>query len=363
VLGSGYAAMLLFALARLAEGVWAFLLRTRTLRRARLVELNRKLLQRRGERFIGWMAMLLWVAAVLDSAGLLSGARDVVVGILTATLTIGTFSIALRDVLAFALTVWLSFLFSRFARFVLEEDVYPRVRLPRGLPYALSNMLHYTVLLVGFFIALAASGLNLDRFALLAGAFGVGIGFGLQNVVNNFVSGLILLFERPIQVGDTVQIGAVSGEVRHIGIRSSTLRTFDGADVIVPNGNLIADAVTNWTLSDRMRRIDIGIGAAYGSDPERVLELLRGVAAAHALVLEHPPPVALFTAFGDSALTFELRCWTDRFEQWTAIRSELAVALHKTFKEAGIDIPFPQRDVNVNLSTPLQVRVVERESK
>jgi small-conductance mechanosensitive channel len=296
------------------------------------------MLQQRGERLIAWLTVVLWALAVLQNAELLQPARETLARMVSARLTVGAFSISLRDVLAFAFTVWLSFQFSRFTRFVLEEDVYPRVRLARGLPYAFSNILHYTILLIGFFIALAASGLNLDRFALLAGAFGVGIGFGLQNVVNNFVSGLILLFERPIQVGDTVQIGSVTGEVRHIGIRSSTLRTFDGAEVIVPNGTFISDMVTNWTLSDRLRRIDIILTVAHNSEPEQVLELLTRVAAAHPLVLEHPPPTALLTSFSDTALTLELRCWTDRFEQWTLIRSQLAISLSKALHEAEIAV-------------------------
>lgn len=338
VLGSGYAAMLLYALQRFAQGVWAFLLRTPTLRRARLVQHYRALLQQRGDRLLAWLAVGLWGLATLRSSELLAPLRDAAVALFGAALTVGTFSLSLGDLAAFAVTVWMSFLVSRFTRFVLEEDVYPRVRLTRGLPYALSNIVHYVILFVGFLIALAATGVNLDRFALLAGAFGVGIGFGLQNVVNNFVSGLILLFERPIQVGDTIQIGAISGEVRRIGIRSSTLRTFEGAEVIVPNGTFVSDMVTNWTLSDRLRRIDLSISVAYGSDPEQILTLLRGVASGHPLVLDHPPPVALLTAFGDTALTFELRCWTDRFEQWAFIRSELAIALNKAMTEAGIAV-------------------------
>ena len=141
--------------------------------------------------------------------------------------------------------------------------------------------MHYAVLLLGFLLAISAAGVDLNKVSLLAGAFGVGIGFGLQNVVNNFVSGLILLYERPVQLGDMVEVGGTTGEVRRIGIRSSTIRTPQGAEVIVPNSNLISDRVVNWTLSDRRRRMDIKVGVAYGTDPERVLALLVGVARAH----------------------------------------------------------------------------------
>ncbi len=164
------------------------------------------------------------------------------------------FSISLGDIFAFAVTVWLAFLLSRFVRFVLEEDVYPRVNLAGGMPYAVSTILHYVILLLGFFIAIAAFGVDLSKFTILAGAFGVGLGFGLQNIVNNFVSGLILLFERPVKVGDVVQIGEDQGDLKRIGLRASVMRTLQGAEIIVPNGHLISEEVVNWTFSDQLRR-------------------------------------------------------------------------------------------------------------
>jgi potassium-dependent mechanosensitive channel len=163
--------------------------------------------------------------------------------------------------------------------------------------------------------------------------------------VNNFVSGLIVLFERPIRVGDAVQIGDVSGQVRRIGIRSSTVRTWEGAEVIVPNAILVSDRVTNWTPTDRWRRISLPINVSYGSDPEKVLEVLRTVARGHAQVLSNPVPQPLFMAFGDSALLFELRVWTDGLADWMQVRSELAIALNAALRDAGIEIAFPVRQV------------------
>jgi len=232
-------------------------------------------------------------------------------------------------------------------RFVLEEDIYPRLSLARGLPYALSVLIHYAILLLGFLLAVAALGVDMNRVTFLTGAFGVGVGFGLQSVVNNFVSGIILLLERPIQVGDAIQLGDLEGNVRRIGIRSTTVRTWQGAEVIVPNATFISDRVTNWTLSDRRRRIDLPIGVAYGSDPERVLDLLRATALTVPGVIPEPAPLALFKNFGDSALDFEVRAWTDRFEDWLIIKSRLGVAVNAAFKDAGIAIPFPQRDVTI----------------
>ena len=249
--------------------------------------------------------------------------------------------------LAFVLTIWLSFLISSFIRFVLQEDVFPRVRLAPGLPYAVSTLLHYLILFVGFLLGVAALGLDLNKFTVLGGALGVGIGFGLQGVVNNFVCGLIVLFERPVRVGDSVQVGDVWGDVRRIGIRATTLRTYEGAEVLIPNSMLVSERVTNWTLSDRARRADVRVGVAYGTAPERVLELLREVARAAQHAATSPAPLAIFVGFGDSALNFELRVWTDRSENWLQLRSDLSVAVYAALREAGIEIPFPQREVRL----------------
>jgi small-conductance mechanosensitive channel len=257
----------------------------------------------------------------------------------------GSLRLSLGDVLVFALTVWAAFLLSALLRFLTEEEVYPRLNMARGLPSALSSLLHYAVLLVGFLLALGVLGVDLTKLTILAGAFGVGIGFGLQNVVNNFVSGLLVLFERRIDVGDAVEIAGVSGRMQQMGMRACTVRTWEGAEVIVPNAILISDKVTNWTLSDRRRRIDVAVGVAYGTLPEKVLDLLLAVARAHPQILSEPAPVALFLGFGESALRFEMRVWTDRFDLWVQTQSELAVAVYAGLREAGIEIPVPQREL------------------
>jgi small-conductance mechanosensitive channel len=220
------------------------------------------------------------------------------------------------------------------------------------VPHALSTGLNYAVLLVGFLLAVAATGADLGKFSLLAGALGVGIGFGLQNIVNNFISGLILIAERPVMPGDTVELSGMIGEVKRIGARSSTIRTWQGAEVIVPNANLISNEVTNWTLSDRQRRIEIAVGVAYGSPVDRVMQLLRDVGGAHPDILDQPEPNSLFMGFGDSSLDFELRVWTKNFESWYRIRSDLTVAIEKALNEAGIVIPFPQRDLHLKTVDP-----------
>jgi small-conductance mechanosensitive channel len=198
----------------------------------------------------------------------------------------------------------------------------------------------------------ASTGFDLDRFAILIGALGVGIGFGLQSVVNNFVSGLILLFERPVQIGDAVQIGTLEGRIRAIGIRASVVRTWDGAEVVVPNGHLVSEPLINSTLSDKQRRLEVAIGVKYGTDPERVIDLLLEMAKGHPDILEDPPPVVLFQGFGDSSLDFLVRAWTDRWDDGLRIKSELTVGVNRVLAEAGIEIPFPQRDLHLRSVDP-----------
>jgi small-conductance mechanosensitive channel len=219
------------------------------------------------------------------------------------------------------------------------------------MPESISLIVHYATVTIGFIIALAAAGIQMSQFAILAGAFGVGIGFGLQNVVNNFISGLILIFERPIHVGDTIQVGTLTGVVRHIGIRASNVRTYSGSEVIVPNGNLLAGELINWTLSDQIRRVELPVGVAYGTDPNAVLELLIRVAGDHDGVLNNPEPSALFKGFGDSSLDFELRFWAAS-DNWWVVQSGVAVAVCNALGEAGMEIPFPQRDLHVRSVDP-----------
>ncbi len=342
-----YLGVALFAAVRIAdEVVWA-LLRAASAASVRMAMTHADLLRSRGQAAARIAAVGVWAWTALDGFGLLepllAGGRAA----LSASLEVGTLELSLGDLVAFGVAIAAAVAASSMLRFVLEEDVYPRLPLERGMPNAISTFLHYALLLAGFSIALGAAGLDLSRVSLLAGALGVGVGFGLQNVVNNFVSGLILLFERPVNVGDTVQAGALTGEVTRIGVRSSTIRTVEGADVIVPNANLISDQVVNWTLSDRRRRVDVSVGVAYGTDPERVLTLLVDAARKQKDVLAAPPPLALFKGFGESSLDFELRVWIDRIEVFADARSELGLSVYAALREAGIEIPFPQREVTL----------------
>ena len=352
VLGGGALALMLYAGVRILVGVAAFALRVWPLRLLQMVQHYRDLLERRTHRVLIWLAIGMWGLRVLDLVGLNQPARSFVVAALAVNLGRGSIQVTVGDLLEFVLTVWVAYLVSTFVRFVLREDVYPRTGLTRGLSYAISSLLNYVVIALGFVLALGALGIDLTKLTILAGAFGVGIGFGLQSVVNNFVSGLILLFERPIHVGDIVEVGTLSGEVSRIGIRASTVRTWQGAEIIVPNAQLVTERVTNWTLSDRTRRIDLLVGVDYGSAPEKVVEVLEAVARAHPQVMQNPAPQAVVIAFGDSSINFELRAWTNRFEQWPKIQTELAAAMYAALHAAGMTFPFPQREVRLLRDAP-----------
>jgi small-conductance mechanosensitive channel len=344
---SVYAAMILYAATGAFKAGVEASFHTEPAQNLSFIRRRRNVVLRITGRYASLVAGTYWVYLTLRWFEIFDAANALAHSIMAAHLNVGAIQISLGDVIAFVLTVVVAFMLSRLIRFFLEEEALPRMRLRRGVGNAISTLLHYIILLLGFIFALSAAGMDFSRVALFAGAFSVGIGFGLQSVVNNFVSGLILLFERPVQIGDMVEVGTLQGEVRRIGARSSTVRTFDGAEVIVPNANLITEPVVNWTLSDRRRRLDLEVGVAYGTDPEAVLELLEGVAEAHDLVLETPQAQALFLEFGDSSLNFRLRVWIPRFEEGFTIRSQLTVAINAALRDAGITIPFPQRDLHV----------------
>jgi potassium efflux system protein len=266
--------------------------------------------------------------------------------VLTEGWKIGAVDITPRSILVFVLVIWLSIVITRMVRHILEKDVFTRVTVSKGMPHTIILLVRIALITGGFFLAAAAAGMELTNLSIVLGAFSVGIGFGLQNIFNNMVSGLILAFERPIKVGDVVQVGELMGTVLSIGLRSSTVKSFDGAEVIVPNGNLISNEMINWTKSDSNRRMDLRVGVAYGTDPEVVIGIMEAAAAEHPKVNMTHAPMAFFTGFGESSLDFRLLAWTD-IDDRLPVESELNVAINRKLKEAGIEIPFPQRDLHV----------------
>jgi potassium-dependent mechanosensitive channel len=288
-----------------------------------------------------FMLLFIWGAGGRDLGAWLYQAFF---GIKIGSLTISPADILLAVLLFSALSV-----FTRFLQRTLEQSVFPRTRLDIGL----RNSIRATVGYVGFVIAilLAASsvGLNLSSLAMIAGALSVGIGFGLQNIISNFVSGLILLVERPVKVGDWVVVGEYQGYIRKISVRATELATFDRASVFIPNSSLIASPVMNRTHADRDGRIILPVGVAYGSDTHKVRELLLDIARAHTEVKSSPAPGVLFKSFGSDALQFELIAYIYDVDKLLGVTSDLCFGIDKALRECGIAIPFPQRDVHLGL--------------
>jgi potassium-dependent mechanosensitive channel len=312
-----------------------------------LLEMRAGGVERWGSRILGLAASLLWLKSILRLLTIYEGVMRALSDLLQHPIGFDRVHFTLGGALSVVLILLFGYALANGFTFFLKKVVLPKLPLKRGVPYAISSVLYYVLLLLVGLASLSATGVELNKFTVLTGALGVGLGFGLQNIVNNFVSGLILLFERPIHVGDTVEVGGLLGMVRRIGARSSTILTFQGAEVIVPNSNLITNQVINWTLSSQWRRVDVPVGVAYGTDPERVIKLLVGVAESHPGVLLARPPLAFFLGFGESALKFELRFWSDQQDTWFQLQSDVTVAVAKALREAGIEIPFPQRDLHV----------------
>lgn len=292
-------------------------------------------------------ALVGWALYTMDAFRLLRPGQALLAALMSYNIEAGALSLSVGNVLVFALSVLIAVAVARVTRVLLRDHLLNRESLPRGVGNSVASLTYYAILLLGFLIALTAAGFQVGQLAIVLGALGVGIGLGLQNIVGNFVAGLVLIFERPIQPGDTIDIPGVSGTVRDIGMRATTIRTFDGADVVVPNGTLTAANLTNWTLFDQRRRIEIAVGVAYGTDPARVFALLETAARQTPGVASSPSPVVMLTGYGESSLDFVLQVWTNQADRWALIRSDLRTRVLQTLTQAGIEIPYRQVDLNL----------------
>jgi len=261
--------------------------------------------------------------------------------------TIGNVTISITDIVVALLIFLVVTALTRAIQRVLTERVFPQTGLDAGVRNSLSSGLGYVGIAIAATLAVSALGLDLANIALIAGALSVGIGFGLQNIVNNFVSGLILLIERPIKVGDWINVGGHEGHVKQINVRATEIETFQRASVIVPNSELLSTAVINWTHKDRYGRAEVSVGVAYGSDVDKVIEILRACLDANEDILSWPEPSVLFQNFGESSLDFDVRGYISNVERRIIVQSDLRTAINRALAEAGIEIPFPQRDVRI----------------
>jgi len=248
--------------------------------------------------------------------------------------------------------VFFTFL-SRIIREALQNRVLPRTRLEIGARASFVNVVIYAFWILAIFTGINILGINLSSLAFMAGALGIGIGFGLQNVVNNFVSGIILLFDPSIQVGDMVQIGEDWGTINRINIRTTIVQTFDNASLIIPNSEMLSNKVTNWSFKDPKVRREVDVGVAYGSDVQLVRKILLEIVGDMPEIMNDPAPRVDFTDFGDSALIFRVRFWIPSPEFWLGAPTELRFRIDEEFKKNGIEIAFPQQDIHIRSASGL----------
>ena len=303
-------------------------------------------LEKRIIQIIVWGGFTIWVISILNVFHLTKPFFDWLFNFLSTKWTIGTIKLSIGGLLLFIVILFATYYITKFTKIVIEQGILKKTGISKGVVSAVSVTVRYFITTLGIILALSAVGIDLSQFGLVAGALGVGIGFGMQNIVNNFISGLILIYERPIEVGDTIEVGNLLGQVNNIGIRASNVRTYDGSEVVVPNANLISNELINWTLSDNKRRIDLRIGVAYGSDPNKVIELLKSVPMSHENVLKEPEPAVYFNEFGESSLNFRVLFWVP-YDVGLSTKSDVAIGIYNILKENGITIPFPQLDLHV----------------
>ncbi len=243
---------------------------------------------------------------------------------------------------------------------LLVNNIFPRYKLNIGVSQSIATIIRYTLVILGLFIIFQTTGIDLSAIGLLVGALGIGIGFGLQNITNNFISGVVILFERPVKVGDRIEVDDLAGNIVNISARATTIITNDNIAVIIPNSELISTRVINWSHNNRNVRFNFPVGVSYKENPEIIRKLLFEVADANSGVLKKPAPDVLFEKFGESSLDFNLRVWTDEYSDLpNVLKSQLYYAIFKKFKEHNIEIPYPQRDLHLKSGFGKDVEVKE----
>ncbi len=265
---------------------------------------------------------------------------------------IGEIHVSFEAVFTAVLVLFLLLIVTRIVQRWLETELLPRTKLEPSLQLSIVTIFGYVGAITAIGLALSGLGFDLQKVALIAGALSVGIGFGLQSVVSNFVCGLILLTERPIRVGDSIVVKGEEGWVRRVRVRATEIETFDRASVIIPNSEFITGVVKNWTRANTLGRIVIKVGVAYDSDPVQVREVLLDIASAHPQIVQSPPPGVFLLEFGEGALEFELRCVVADVEKALSVRSDLNYAIIKRFREADIEIPHQQRELRWRAEEP-----------
>ena len=345
-------AMILYIITLVFKGMVIFALNSRFFEWSRVIEAGNRNIQVKTSAWTNFAALLIWIWGFFRITGLTSSFRTETLEFINRNWEVGTATISLAQIFAFITVVFVTIILSTALKSILEIEILSRFNLKRGVPSAVAQMTRYFVLLIGFYLAIGAMGVNLNKLGFIAGALGVGIGFGLQNIVANFISGLILFLERPINKGDVVNVnvpgsvtGRTMGEVLEIGIRSSKVKTYDGAEVIVPNSEFVSREVVNYTLSDERRRVERIIPLEIGTDPNKVAEIIMEVYDAHEKVLKDPKAMVLFNGNEQGAMNFRLLFWIR--DGILEVPSEILLEIHRRFAEAGIKIQKPAMDVEL----------------
>ena len=340
VLTSLYASMVFYALYIILTGYVVIILRRRISTASNMLEKYSKNIENTTKFLIKIWMFAWWFLIVVKVVGIYPFLVTLKNDSLALSWQVSNTTISVQSIFDFIFIVFATWVLARLIRTILEVEVFARFDFPRGMPTAIITVVNYTIVISGTIIAFTSLGVSAQQFALVFGALGVGIGFGLRNIIANFVSGIIMVFERPVQIGDVIEVDKTMGEVQSIGSRASTLKTFDGSEVIIPNADFIAKEITNWTLSDKHRRKVIDFKVAFDTDIELILKIMKEVALAHPDVLKDPEPLATFQGFGEYYLEFKLYFWLS--ENLIVAPSDVSIGIYKTLKDAGVKMPVPK---------------------
>ncbi|MDB5004596.1 MAG: hypothetical protein JWQ34_2821 [Mucilaginibacter sp.] len=312
---------------------------------------DHNLLQVKFRKILNVLATLLWLFFLFQNLNIDDTATDYVTDILIESHKVGGSSFTFGGFVIFIAVIWLSSVLSKIVSYFYDISVQRAADIDalKKKNRTSTLLIRIGVFTIGFFLAVFASNFPLDKITIIISAFGIGIGFGLQNIVNNLVSGLILAFEKPIQIGDIIEVDNRSGTIKEIGIRSSKLATSDGAEVIIPNGDLISHHVVNWTLSNDNRRIEIMISVAYGSDITKVKNLLKDILNARKDIMPEPEPLVFLHNLNESSVDFRVLFWADDITHWLELKSHVLSDIYTVFYKEGIEMAFPRQEVNFRL--------------
>jgi len=342
------------------HGAIEMLFESEIVRKNKIINKHYRLFIKRSELIVDIIVVFMAVSHMLSIWGLFDNATHAAAAIFALGISFQGLKITIGLLVSAVIAFYLALFASWMIQTILDEEVYPRKKVDRGVGISINRLIQYAFVVVGISMAFSTLGIGMQNLTVIIGALGVGIGFGLQNIVNNFASGLILLFERSIKVGDVVQVNGEWGQIKNLGLRATVVETFDRSEMIVPNSDLVASTVTNWTLTDRQVRLIVQIGVAHGSDVDLVTRILTQIAQDNPFIMKFPAPSVMFVNFGTNSLDFELRCWVADIDNRLSIKNEINREIDRLFREHNIEIPFSQHDLHIrSIDVPAKAALSE----